>query len=103
MEAKVNLTGLSQALVIAYTAVMALNYSHRQLVDDYRGVNYETLRRVGTGKAIRFSTQWFYLQLFVGIIARHYRICVQNSEDKKALQLQETLNEILLKLLLIEQ
>jgi len=102
MEAKLNMSGISQALFIAYKAVMELGYSHQHLVNTYDTVNYNTLRRISNGKGGKSNTDWFYLRLFVSIIYREYLQKGKSQNTRQNLEFIRKQREIMLVLLEID-
>ena len=76
-----NQTALVKALSLAYRAVMALGFTHQQLVDGNIGVNYNTLRRIRDGKAGKPVSDQYFLQLFVSILNQEYNQCIANGGD----------------------
>ena len=71
-----NQTALVKALSLAYRAVMALGFTHQQLVDGNIGVNYNTLRRIREGKEGKPVTDRYFLQLFMSILNKEYNHCL---------------------------
>ncbi len=64
-----------------YKAVIRLGYTHQRLVKENYGVTYPTLRRVRDGKTMKPATHFFYMQLFLGLLAREYQRRVRHGGD----------------------
>lgn len=74
-------TALVKALSLAYRAVIALGFTHQQLVDGNIGVNYNTLRRIREGKPGKPVTDRYFLQLFLSMLNKEYNHCLAHGGD----------------------
>ena len=96
MEEKKTTTGLTRALTTAYHAVMALGIGHQCMVDNYTGVNYNTLSRIRDGKPRKPVTDRFYLRLFVSILNDEYKKRRAKADTHGMTEILRILREILL-------
>lgn len=96
--------GLSAALMVAYKVVMRIEsdkslnskyITHAVLVNEYTGVNYNTLRRISQGKVGTEVTDRFYLKLFTSIIYDEYQKRIAHADDR-ASDMLRAMKEILL-------
>ena len=62
------------ALGIAYAAVVALGYTHSQLVKLNEGVNFPTPSSIRDGKELKKATERFYLKLFFDLMNKEYEL-----------------------------
>jgi len=88
-------TEKTQALTIAYEAVMRIGYSHKRLIRENLGVNDRTLSRIHSGKAGKPSTDRFYLRLFVTLLKREYDRLLSEADTAGTRALLRTLSQIL--------
>ena len=70
MEA-IQLGSLGAALQMAYGAIVAVGYTHSQLVKEH-GLTYPTLRNIREGQVSRASAPEAYLQTFIRLLNTTY-------------------------------
>jgi len=93
MEAK---SRLYEATFKAYTAVMALGFTHQMLVSRFFGVNFNTLKRIMKGQSGRRETDRFYLKLFLSILNEKYDAYIGSADTTHAVGILKMIKDITL-------
>lgn len=86
---------LDRALALAYTCVMKLGWSHKQLMNKY-GISMSTLRRLKANERGKTATDDYCLSTFVGILNEAYLTDLSEHGGEKSSWFNRAFHDILM-------